>query len=153
QLQVLAQLALETLSGNLQADLGDERVRHALQMVNLLDENRRPLRRLLTRYFSGDRGFLREHPRSMEWFARHPEVRAPVWLEGLKLSRELSFGRVSLALEQDPLEALRLGTHVGSCLGLNGVCAYSAAAAILDVNKRVLYARDGNGSVVARQLL
>jgi hypothetical protein len=153
QLQILAQMSLETLAGNLKADLGDERVRHALQMLSLLDENRRPLRRLLTRYFSGDRRFIREHPRSMDWLRRHPKIRAPVWREGLKLSRELSSGRVTLALEQDPLEALRLGTHVGSCLGLNGVCAYSAAAAVLDVNKRVLYARDVHGSVVARQLL
>ncbi|QRK06882.1 hypothetical protein JQX13_43620 [Archangium violaceum] len=49
-------------------------------------------------------------------------------------------GEVTLSLEQDTLEALRLGTHVGSCLGLNGLCDCSAAV-VLDVNKRVLYAR------------
>jgi hypothetical protein len=48
---------------------------------------------------------------------------------------------------------LKMGTYVGSCLGLGGSSAYSAAAVALDVNKQVLYARDGQGSVVARQLV
>ncbi len=48
---------------------------------------------------------------------------------------------------------LKMGTYVGSCLGLGGSFAYSAAAVALDVNKQVLYARDGQGSVVARQLV
>ncbi|MEZ5403846.1 MAG: hypothetical protein R2729_29470 [Bryobacteraceae bacterium] len=56
-------------------------------------------------------------------------------------------------MEADPLEVLKLGTYVGSCLGLGGLCAYSAVAAVLDANKRVLYARDQRGTVVARQLV
>jgi hypothetical protein len=56
-------------------------------------------------------------------------------------------------VEPDPLEALKLGTYVGTCLGRGGNLEYSAAAVVLDVNKQVVYARDRRGSVVGRQLL
>jgi hypothetical protein len=59
----------------------------------------------------------------------------------------------SVALERDPVEVLKLGTYVGSCLAVGGLCADSAVAALLDANKQVLYARDRLGRVVARQLV
>ena len=46
-----------------------------------------------------------------------------------------------------------MGTYVGSCLGLGGRLTYSAAAVVLDINKQVLYARDLNNKVIARQLI
>jgi hypothetical protein len=145
---------LERLRGGMPADVGDTRVRHALQMASLVHHNRRALRRLLARYFAGERDFIVQHPVSRAWFARHSRVDRDTWLAGLVMRRAVpGVGEVSLALEQDSLEALRLGTHVGSCLGLNGFCDYSAAAVVLDVNKRVLYARDPRGRVLARQLL
>jgi len=154
RLQVLARLVLERLRGRMRADVGDARVRHALQMASLIDDNRRALRRLLARYFEGERDFIVQHPASRAWFARHPRVDQATWITGLQLRREVpGMGEVTLSLEQDALEALRLGTHVGSCLALNGLCDYSAAAVVLDVNKRVLYARDARRRVLARQLL
>jgi hypothetical protein len=54
---------------------------------------------------------------------------------------------------RDPLEALKLGTYVGSCLAPGGLCTYSAASVVLDVNKQVLYARDARRTVVGRQLV
>jgi hypothetical protein len=48
---------------------------------------------------------------------------------------------------------LKLGTYVGSCLGLGGSFACSAAAVVLDINKQVLYARDDRSTVLARQLV
>ena len=60
---------------------------------------------------------------------------------------------VTINLETEPLEALKLGTYVGSCLGVGGLCTDSTAAVVLDVNKQVLYARNADGVVLARQLL
>jgi len=151
---VLARKVLERLRGGMPADTEDARVRHALQMASLVHHNRRALRRLLARYFSGERDFIEQHPVSRAWLERHPRVEREKWLKGMVLRREVpGLGEVTLSLEQDALEALRLGTHVGSCLGLNGICDYSAAAVVLDINKRVLYARDSGGRVLARQLL
>ncbi|MET0402765.1 MAG: hypothetical protein ABW123_10195 [Cystobacter sp.] len=154
RLQVLARGVLAFLRGRLEADVSDTRVRHALQMARLVEGNRRGLRRLLNHYFAGERDFIVQHPASRAWFARHPRVKPELWLTGPVLHREVpGWGRVTLALERDVLEVLRMGTYVGSCFGLNGIRAESAAAVALDVNKRVLYARDSRGSVLARQLL
>lgn len=56
-------------------------------------------------------------------------------------------------MELNPLEVLQLGTYVGSCLGMGGMLAVSAAAVVLDINKTVVYARNQQGKVIARQLL
>lgn len=48
---------------------------------------------------------------------------------------------------------VRLGTYVGSCLALGGVFDDDAAGIALDVNKRVIFARDEADRVVARQLV
>jgi hypothetical protein len=61
--------------------------------------------------------------------------------------------QLTIQIERDPLEILKLGTYTGTCLGVGGMCSDSAIAALLDVNKKVLYARDRNGRVVARQLI
>jgi hypothetical protein len=50
-------------------------------------------------------------------------------------------------------KSLKLGTYAGSCLAVGGICCDSAVAALLDVNKQVLYARDQQGRFVGRQLL
>ena len=154
RMQLLARGVLEFLRGGLPADVSNPQVRHALQMARLVDGNRPGLRRLLKHHFAGERDFIRQHPASRAWFARHPRVKPETWLAGPVLSREVAgWGRVTLTMEEDVLEVLRMGTYVGSCFGLNGIRAESAAAVALDVNKRVLYARDARGSVIARQLL
>ena len=60
---------------------------------------------------------------------------------------------MTIALENDPLEALKLGTYVGSCLGLGGILEYSDAATVLDINKQVLFAIDARGAVLGRQVV
>jgi hypothetical protein len=101
-----------------------------------------------------DRGWLEAHPANRLWFRRHPRVDPRTWREGVSLERDTGArGALTWSIEQNPLEALRLGSLVGSCLGVGGLCDYSAAAAVLDANKRVVYARDAKGAVVARQLL
>jgi hypothetical protein len=62
-------------------------------------------------------------------------------------------GEIRISVEPDPLEALKLGTYVGTCLGRGGNLESAAAAVVLDVNKQVVYARDRRGAVVGRQLL
>jgi hypothetical protein len=152
--QLLARRVLTRLRGHLEADVDEPRVRHALRMMSLVENNRRGLRRLLTRYFAGERDFALHHPESRAWFARHPRVPEATWRQGLVRRHEVpGWGELTLAVEQDALEVLRMGTYVGSCFGLQGQSAHSAAAFALDVNKRVLYARDARGSVVARQAL
>src|SRR5207249_2644440 len=83
-------------------------------------------------------------------------IRASIWPCGRAgFDHQLTTGgrAVSIRVERDPLEVLKLGTYVGSCLGLGGSFASSAAAVVLDINKQVLYARDDRNAVLARQLV
>ncbi len=127
---------------------------HALRLQTGLDDNRRSLRRLLRARFRGEDDYVRTHPANRAWLGAHPRLSENRWLEGLTIARELGeFGSVTLALESDPLESLRLGTYVGSCLGLGGGFTASAAAIALDVNKQVVFARDTRGRFLARQVI
>jgi hypothetical protein len=154
RLQILEQLALQRLKRRMPVDLSDPRHRHAMEMANVIDTNRRSLRRFLSHYLAGDLDWLKRHPASQQWFRRHPRIDQEKWMSGISMAAEIPpHGLVRIKLETDPLEALRLGTYVGSCLSVGGLCDYSAAAVVLDVNKQVLYAVNSKGTVLARQLL
>jgi hypothetical protein len=56
-------------------------------------------------------------------------------------------------LEDDPLEVLVMGERFSTCLSLDARNFYSAVMNAVDVNKRVLYGRNGKGTVVGRCLL
>ncbi len=153
-LEMLERAALRTLEEGyaVEAELGA--VRHALQMERLAGDNRRALRKFLRAYWGGQTRYIGDHPLTRRWLAAHPCLDLDVWLQGVSYQREKGvLGPVSLAVEQDPLEALKLGTYVGSCLGLGGGFTHSAAATVLDINKQVVYARDARGTVLARQLV
>lgn len=127
---------------------------HALVMLDGAGLNRRQLRRLITAAFGGDPEWRLRHPLSRSWFARHPRLSQSAWLAGMDLRGQIDgIGAVRICVESDPLEALKVGTYVGSCLGRGGGLSYSAAAVVLDVNKHVVYARDAPGSIIGRQLL
>jgi hypothetical protein len=128
--------------------------RHALLMLADADVNRRQLRRLIGAAVDGDPRWRLRHPLTRAWLASHPRLDLDTWLAGERLQRHVDgIGTVRLAIETDPLEALKLGTYAGSCLGRGGGLSYSAAAVVLDINKNVVYARDQRGSVIGRQLI
>ncbi len=122
---------------------------HALRMLGWVDENRRGLRKFLKAWGSGNRKYLDDHPATIAWYTKHPKVNRELWENGIPWEAS----GLSIRMERDPFEVLKLGTYVGSCLSLGGGFSYSAVAALLDANKQVLYARDASGAVVARQLL
>lgn len=153
-LENLEQRALAALASGLPATTETSADRHALQMQRRASENRRGLRRLLDAHWRGDTDYVWNHPQTRQWRQKHPGIDWNVWRGGLTVEGVTDTGTaVTLAVETDPLEALKLGTYVGSCLGLGGDFAYSAAAVVLDFNKQVIYARDGRGTVVGRQVV
>ncbi|MFN0134905.1 MAG: hypothetical protein ACKVS9_02180 [Phycisphaerae bacterium] len=154
QLAALDHLAMQQISGDWPQIPADAKSRHAVLMLHDIDEHRRGMRRLLRAYFEGKPDYAETHPASLRWFAAHPRLDAPNWLAGhCERFETQSSGTLELRLERDPLEALRLGSYFGTCLGLGGMMNQSAAAVVLDVNKQVIYARDCGGRVVARQLI
>ena len=149
----LEQAAMDALAAGFPAAVRAEAEPHALQMQQMIDDNRRALRKFLAAHWQGRANYRQTHPLTQRWLAAHPGLDQDLWQRGVPLCAETELGRVTLAVEQDPLEALKLGTYAGSCLGLGGSFAYSAAAVVLNINKQVVYARNQRGAVVGRQLV
>jgi len=150
----LEDMAFDHLALGLDPAELDDNTRHALQIRASAKENRRPLKKLLAAYWSGKKDYAREHPRTQNWLKRHPRLNVDLLTSGVPYTNSISSGEeITISLETDSLEALKLGTYVGSCLGLGGSFAFSAAAIVLDINKQVLYARNSQGSVVGRQVV
>lgn len=127
---------------------------HTIQVMYQITKNRRALRRFLRFYVRGNLDYLVEHPQSRKWLDKHPELNRPLWSAGIPFVREVEpHGILRIVLENDPLEILKMGTYAGSCLGLGGAYIDSAAAVVLDINKKVLYARNNKNQVIGRQLI
>ena len=157
QLQVLEEIAEQTLWHGFETAAKIPNLKFALQLLRDLFSrqfsNKRTFRHFLKEYVAGNVNYLQHHPLTLRWAKCHPNISLERWTRGIHLESYEEKPFVTINLEQEPLEALKLGTYVGSCLGVGGLCTYSAAAVVLDINKQVLYARDANGVVLARQLL
>jgi hypothetical protein len=153
RVDLLYRLAFNRLARSVGPVPDTAKARHAICLQSFIRDNRRALRRFLRAYFAGNHTYLNDHPVNRTWLARHHRL-GESWLHGLERWVTLpDSSRLHLAVEQNPLEILRLGTYVGTCLGLGGTMAHSAAAVVLDINKCVVYARDASGTVHGRQLL
>ena len=124
---------------------------HALQMLNFMEDNQRSLRRFLKEKGS-KQDFLQKHPLNSAWLQSLPaHFDTTTWLNGFSYETEYKGEKVSISLELDPFEVLQMGSYVGSCFGLGGIYAKSAAANCLDANKQVLFMRKQDGKFIARQ--
>ena len=75
------------------------------------------------------------------------------WLDGIGIHAfDTPLGRLFMQLERDPLEALMMGQHFGTCLSAGAFNFFSAVTNAADINKRVVYGRDQHGVVVGRSL-
>ncbi|MDX1929279.1 MAG: hypothetical protein SFV81_22315, partial [Pirellulaceae bacterium] len=157
KIELARQAAVEVLAGALGVtmDLAESKTaQHAVKLQNMAMENRRALRKFLRAYLSGAEDYLNKHPANQRWLKQHPEIQFDQWRNGITQSYpDIDGVPLTLSVELNPLEALQLGSYVGSCLGIGGILAASAAAVVLDINKSVVYARNQRGKVVARQLL
>jgi hypothetical protein len=154
RLNVLGQLVVQTLAQGMPSNRYNAKVRHALGMTAAADEHRRVLKRLLSAYLKGNPQYAEAHPGNRKWRSAHPRIDIDTWTGGIRLTRiTRNHGVIELGMESDPLEVLRLGSYVGTCLGLGGGLSRLAPAITLDINKQVVYARDASGQVIARQLL
>ena len=100
---------------------------------------------------------LRDAPRNRAFLERMTRLGIDVtpWVDGVdhETFTDRTGVALSLALEDDPLEVFLMGDHFRTCLSPFDSNFYAAVANAIDVNKRVLYARNPRGSVQGRCLL
>ncbi len=98
---------------------------------------------------------LRSHPENIAFLEGMEArgVRTGPWLDGIG-QRDFEIGSKSftLDLECDPLQVMRMGEPFQTCLSPGNFCFYSTVANAADINKRVLYARDQQGTIQGRCL-
>lgn len=153
QLAALEALAWRHIDGPFNLRKHSAGASHAVRLHASIDGgNKKTLRRFLRGFANGGKHDFLDHPLNRAWYARHPRVNAAIW-GGSTLREFVANDTITIAIETNPMEILMLGTYVGSCLGLGGLCEYSSVACLVDANKQVAYARDATGRVVARQLL
>lgn len=119
------------------------------EMLAALRTLERPMRRLAERVLR--EGDLRDAPNNARFTSRMTSLGVSMapWLDGIGV-HELA--GCSLALENDPVEVLKMGGYFSTCLSPGADNFFAAVIDAADVNKRVLYARDSAG-VAARTLL
>ncbi len=149
RLDVIEETVLDALKHEMPVREVTKDNEYALRLLGSLYDNRRGLRRALKAYWTGDQNYLSRHPATIAWYKEHSSIPQDTWERGISFQAN----GISLSIERNPLEVLKLGEYAGSCLGIGGLCSDSAAAVLLDVNKQVLYARSRQGKVVGRQLL
>jgi len=78
-----------------------------------------------------------------------------LWLNGINpLSYQATSGEtITIHIENDPLELLKMGNHFHTCLSPGNFNYFSVFANIIDVNKQVIYARNTAGQVMGRTLI
>jgi hypothetical protein len=151
QLHLIEEATINRLKLGLPLDKITKDEEHALRLLGDIDGNRRGLRKFLKAWWGGDRHYLSRHPATLAWYQKHPAVPQQIWEKGIPFNEAQH--AFTIEIETNPLEILKLGTYTNTCLGIGGLCTYSAVAALLDANKKVAYARDSSGRVVGRQLL
>lgn len=138
-------------------DFSGDLINATLLSVDIV-QNRRLLRRLLRAHLSGERDWREQHPANRAFLegARARGANTVVWLSeySRRYRCESAPGKtVHLHLERDPLHILQMGNYFDTCLSFGGFNAFSTVANACDLNKRVIYARDGFGRIVGRKLI
>ena len=69
---------------------------HSLQVMSLIESNRRSFRRFLQAYCRGDKDYLPNHAASREWVNRHPAIDFKVWSQGITRAEKHPLGRLAV---------------------------------------------------------
>jgi hypothetical protein len=161
-LQAWARLALEVLEELVQRELKlmfpilirSGAREDTVLFLHTLDESQRKGRTLVRRHLEGLPPAKEQHPANRRWLDTLPSPTSSQWMSPFTRKRQIpNLGEVTISVEQDPLEILRMGDYGGSCLGSGACNQYSAMTNAMEANKQVVYARDGAGRVVGRQLI
>jgi hypothetical protein len=161
-LQAWARLALEVLEELVQRELKlmfpiltrSGAREDTVLFLHTLDENQRKGRTLVRRHLEGLPPAKEHHPANRRWLGTLPSPTANQWMGAFTRKRQIpKLGEVTISVEQDPQEILRMGDYGHSCLGAGACNQFSAMTNAMEANKQVVYARDSAGRVVGRQLI
>ncbi len=130
--------------------------RDAVRFWLVVDDNRELLGRLLREAAANPRRDVKlTFVKNRTWIAKvQGQLRIGAWLAPRRQELDIEGTKYVVALEEDPLEVLRMGIPFATCLALETGCnAASTVMNAIDANKRVVYVRGRDGKIVARKLI
>ncbi|QDU56761.1 hypothetical protein [Aeoliella mucimassa] len=156
QLRTVAQASL---GPQLSSRLKDERLRRVMEYLHwhngMCDEEQQLLAELLAAHEVHGRDYKRKLTHNQPWLkkARRRGINIDHWLAGDHRCVVIAGEKYQLEISHDPMEIFLMGTYFGSCLSLGRENQHSVLANAADANKQVIYVRDSQGHVFARQLI
>ncbi len=142
---------LRALCGELPADFAfDEDWFNALLLGSDVEANRKWARALLRHEVAGDADWRQNLPGNARFLRSLGERGVDVQFYLSEFGR--AHGELWLWIENAPLGILQMGNRFNTCLSRGGCNAFAGVANAIELNKRVVYARDRKGRIVARQL-
>ena len=142
---------LQALCGALPAEFKfDDDWFNALLLGSDIEFNRKWARALLRHEVAGQNDWRQQLPGNARFLAQLSErgVDVAFYLSEFARAR----GELWLWIENEPLGILQMGNRFNTCLSRGGCNSFSGVANAIELNKRVVYARDKKGHIVARQL-
>jgi hypothetical protein len=120
--------------------------------------NKKWLRRLLEAHLAGEVQWQEKHPGNALFLRamRHRGMNVDTWLSANARTyrcSEVKGEKVRLQIENESLRILQMGNYFDTCLSFGGINSFSTVANACELNKRVIYATDGEGNVIGRKLI
>jgi len=159
QLQRVLWQRLEALAGPIsEAPAIGEDLLNGVLLAGQIHTNRKALLALIRATVDGDTDWVRTRPQNMEFIeSLHKRgINTTCWLAANPQTfpcQGVSGNRVHVYIENDPLRILPMGTYFGTCLSIDDCNAFTVVTNAVELNKRVIYARDMSGRVIGRKLL
>ena len=147
---------LEVLGAPKNVDLTPDLINAALFSTDI-ELNRKWLREIVRHHCDAEKGGdwrlkIEGNARWLQTLERRG-LKCEEWLAEAPQIFEIGDARVELRLENGPLQILQMGNYFNTCLSRGGCNAFSSVANAVELNKRVVFARDAKNRVVGRQLL
>ncbi len=128
---------------------------NALRLYTVVRYNRSALKRMLRRLAAGDALWIRSHPANQAFLRQVSKcgLDPGPWLEPASKEFRVPGETWIVSLETDPLRVLQMGNLFGTCLSVGDANDFATVANAVELNKRVLYMRNGAGAIVGRKLI
>jgi|AGTN01.2.fsa_nt_gi hypothetical protein len=136
----------------------DSYLLNALLLTQDVEKNKRLLRKLIKAHVDGDKEWRNRIPGNKQFLDKlkgagtEPEIWLGNHFRTFKLEA-IKGGMVTIHLETDALKILEMGNYFDTCLSFGGENSFSTVTNAVDLNKRVIYAFDKQGTAIGRKLI
>lgn len=113
-------------------------------------------RKIVYNAVKGNSRWILEEEKNKEFLekAKQKGINTVTWVDGKETEYEIGGEKIRIHTENDPLRVLQMGNSMeNSCLSVTGQNREKTPANAVDINRRIVYAEDDNGKLLARAVI